>query len=165
MRQAYLGLNLKGDNEKDPPRTKIIKQIILLIAAESVPERTKRKVAILNDIISCVRKEEETPAQYVSRFKSLTAKYAVQIGHIDYNTSCQMALTMLQNVKIPQTLQSNIFFQLSGKMRSDEDRLKSYVVDKSKIDSLVNYIEEFNIDLEPEESMFQHGVIEILRRI
>lgn len=47
-------MKLKGDNEKDPFRTSSVEKIISLIAAESVLEKKNRKVAILNDISSCV---------------------------------------------------------------------------------------------------------------
>lgn len=97
-------LKLKGDNETDPLRTALVEKILSLIAAELIPENTSRKVAILNDINYCIRQDGETPDQFANWFKSLTAKYAVQIGHMDYNKSCRTALKMLQNAKLPPTV-------------------------------------------------------------
>lgn len=158
-------LHLKGDEKKDSHRSKLVEQIIELIATEYVPEKTSWKVALLNEISSCVRKEEETPAVFSQRFKSLTAKYSVQIGHIDHNASCRMALMMLQNAKLPTSIQSNMVIQLSGKTKINNNRMKSYVLNKKLVDSFIEYTEDFNKDLDPEERIFQHELLGKLKTI
>lgn len=158
-------LNLKGNNEEDPTRTKLVDQIIKLIATESIPERITRKVALLNEISSCVRSEGETPSSFANRFKSLTAKYSVQIGHIDHNASCRMALMMIQNARLPPSIQSNMVIQLTGNTHKDNKRMKSYVVSKEIVDSFTEYIHQFNKDLDPEEPIFQHEFVDKIKEI
>lgn len=158
-------LILKGDDDKDPLRTKLVEKVISLIATESIPERTNRKVAILNDIRSCVRTEGETPTHFGMRFKILTANYAVQVGHLDQNKSCRLALAMLQNARLPPTVQSNIVIQLSGKIKSEKNRLKSYVMDKSKFDSLLVYVEDLNNEPGTVDHVFEHEIIEQLKKM
>lgn len=50
-------LILKGENDKDPLRTKLVDKVISFTATESILERANRKVAILNEIRSSVRTE------------------------------------------------------------------------------------------------------------
>lgn len=76
-----------------------------------------------------------------------------------------MELTMLQNARLPPTVQSNLLIQLSGRIRSDTDRKKSYIIDKSKKEEFLKNIEEFNCELDSENSIFRHSVVEKLKQI
>lgn len=67
-----------------------------------------------------------------------------------------MALSMIQNAKLPPIVQTSMVIQLSGRIRSDEDRTKSYVMSKKKVDPFIQYICDINNELDPEEELFQH---------
>lgn len=148
--RASGNLTLKGDDVNDQLRTKLVEQIIELIATESIPEKTNRKFPLLNDISLCIRTERETPASFASKFKSLTAEYSVQIGHIDHNARCRMALMMIQNVRLQPFVQSNMVIQLSGNVNKNEHRLTSYTMSKTVVQSFIEYVREYNKDLDPE---------------
>lgn len=96
--------DLKGYSVKDPKRTKLIEQIINLIAKDIVYERNGRKVEILSAIHSCERNEEETSSDFLSRFKSLISRYAVQISTIDEEKSSQFALLLVRNARLSPTV-------------------------------------------------------------
>lgn len=55
-------LILKGDDTLDPLRKQLVGKGISIIATEAVPQKTSRKVAIWNDIGSCIRNEGEPPS-------------------------------------------------------------------------------------------------------
>lgn len=76
-----------------------------------------------------------------------------------------MALMMLQNAELPRQKQSNIVIEMSGNSKKDENRMKSYVINKKVVNSFMNYVEEFNKDLDPEEPIFQHDLVEKLKSI
>lgn len=48
-----------------------------------------------------------------------------------------MALMMLQDAKLPTSIQSNIVIQLSGKTKIDVNRMKSYVLNKILVYSFI----------------------------
>lgn len=62
-------------------------------------------------------------------------------------------------------MHSNIVIQLNGKTSNNENRMKTHVMNKKIVDSLLEKIEEFNKDLDPEEPIFQHESIVNLRKL
>lgn len=156
---------LKGNDDEDPLRTKLVEKIIGLISTESVPEKTNRKVALLKDISSCTREDGEIHSLFAARFKSLVAKYAVQIGHIDHNSSCRMALMMIHNERLQPSIQSNMVIQLSGKNNNNNNRMRTYVQNKKSVESFLDYMHEFNKDLDPEEPILQHELVDKITKL
>lgn len=67
-------------------------------------------------------------------FKNFMEKDAVQIGQMDYNNSCSMAFTMLQNARLPPIVQSKTVIQLSGRTQYSGSNMKLYVMEKSEND-------------------------------
>lgn len=72
---------------------------------------------------------------------------------------------MLQNDKLPPVVQSNLVIQLSGKIRRDEDRTKSYVLSKKVVESFNKYVREFNTLADPEEDIFENDLVDLLKKL
>lgn len=72
---------------------------------------------------------------------------------------------MLQNDKLPPVVQSNLVIQLSGKIRRDEDRTKSYVLSKKVVESFNKYVREFNTELDTEEDIFENDLVDLLKKL
>lgn len=140
----------KRDDSKDLLLISLIEQIIKVVPTESMLEKPISKVALLNDISVCIREEGETPALFGNKFKSVVAKYVVQIGHIDHSTNCRMALMMVKHSRLPTSIKSNIIIQLSEKYCAHKNKLKRYVMNKAAVASFLEYIEEFKKDLDVE---------------
>lgn len=72
---------------------------------------------------------------------------------------------MIQNERLPSSIQSNIVIKLSDNAKKVDQIIKSYIVSKKMSDSFITYIPEFNKNLDPEEPIFVHELAEKIKEL
>lgn len=106
-------LTLKG-NESDPTRTALVESIVEVLATESPTEAVRHEVDILSDIVACVRRKDEAPREFATRFRGVIARYVNATKMLSPPVSRQFAVMMLRNAELSSDTMNAIMFQLSS---------------------------------------------------
>ena len=99
--------------------------IISVIAKDSPTEKVRQELDMLTDVHTCIRKGDEQPADFVSRFKGAVARYVNHTAGIDESTSRQFAVMLIRNAQLTADNANTVSLQLVMLSQAKEKAVKT----------------------------------------
>lgn len=149
------GKLILSGSDTDPDRSKLIEDIISVIAKDSATEKVRQELALLTAIHGCTRNEEEQPSDFVNRFKGAVAMYVNHTGRMDDATNRQFCIMLIRNAQLPADTGNSVTLQLVMLSQSKNQKSNNVSIEMQSND-LKNLI---NIFTRTESSASQSATV------
>lgn len=143
LKQAEVGGKFCIDgHENDPNRTKLVEEVLSVIAKETPTDKLRKEVDLLDTIHKCSRANGQTPSEYVVAFNGALARYVNETGAVDEKTSRQFSTLMIKNACLPADTLNSLMFQLSTQAAMEPSASQVIKINQEDVAKLMKHVEQ-----------------------